>query len=57
MQCITTEMSTQTDQVDDIETNRLSSDEENDYAPREAILEVSVQPKPLRRHVSTIIRM
>ena len=57
MQCITTEMSTQTDQVDDIETNRLSSDEENDYAPREAFLEVSAQPKPLRRHVSTIIRM
>ena len=48
-------MSTQTDQVDDVETNRLSSDEETDYAPREAFMGESAQPEPLRLHVSTII--
>ena len=54
-QCITTEASTQTDQVDDVETSRQSSDEETDYAPREAFIGESAQPEPLRCHVSTII--
>ena len=33
----------------------MSSDEETDYTPNEAFIEVSAQPEPLRHHVSIVI--
>ena len=48
-------MSTQTDQANNTRTNRVDSDEETDYVPRQAFMEPLSQPEPKRRHVSIIV--